>query len=216
MKAPLYPSNEAARVKALRDLLILDTRPEQRFDLVTAYCRSRFRVEIALISLVDTDRQWFKSACGIDARETPRDISFCGHAILRDEVMVVRDATQDERFHDNPLVTGPPFIRFYAAAPLKLSSGHAVGTLCLICSQPRRLDSEEDEHLRVLARMVSMELENQGEIDNCKGHCLHGVLGIQCPNRNSRREAPPPASDGKSGPRWGKSIEGAVRPLGYP
>lgn len=190
MKAPLYPSNEAARLKALRDLLILDTRPERRFDLVTAYCRSRFRADIALISLVDADRQWFKSACGIDARETPREISFCGHAILRDEVMVVRDATQDERFHDNPLVTGPPFIRFYAAAPLKLSSGHAIGTLCLICSQPRRLDSEEQEHLQLLAHMLSMELEGLDPIENCKGHCLYGVLAIQCPYRSTGRELP--------------------------
>ena len=190
MTVPPYPANEAARLKALRDLLILDTRPEKRFDLVTAYCRSRFRVDIALVSLVDADRQWFKSACGIDASETPRDISFCGHAILRDEVMLVRDAMQDERFHDSPLVTGPPFIRFYAAAPLKLSSGHAIGTLCLICSQPRRLDSEEQEHLQLLAHMVSMELEGLGPMENCKGHCLYGVLAIQCPYRSTRHELP--------------------------
>ena len=190
MKTPPYPQDEAQRILTLRSLLILDTEPEARFDAVTFYCQSRFQVEIALVSLVDTDRQWFKSTCGLAARATPRDISFCGHAILRNEVMVVPDASKDERFHDNPLVVGAPFIRFYAGAPLRLSGGHAVGTLCLIDSRPRALAVEEREHLAVLAHMVSMELEHQGRIGDCKVHCLYGVLPQECPYQNSKYELP--------------------------
>lgn len=161
MIKPPYPENEAERIKILKDLLILDSPPEERFDTVTAYAQSRFNTEIALVSLVDTNRQWFKSSSGLTVRETPRDISFCGHAILHDEVMVVTDALNDPRFFDNPLVLGPPHIRFYAGAPLKLSSGYNVGTLCIIDSKPKQLDADEVDHLRVLARMVSMELENR-------------------------------------------------------
>ena len=190
MIAPSYPKNEAERVQALRDLLILDTEPEGRFDAVTTYCQSRFKVEIALVSLVDSDRQWFKSTCGLDAKETPRDISFCGHAILQDNVMVVKDARQDERFHDNPLVVGAPYIQFYAGAPLKLSSENNVGTLCLIDPKARTLEPEELEHLVVLAHMVSMELENQGRITNCKTHCLYGQLPQECPYKGTKHELP--------------------------
>lgn len=139
--------------------MILDTDPEGRFDLVTAYCQSRFRVAMALVTLVDTDHQWFKSACGLDVRETPRAVSFCGHAILGAGVMLVPDAHQDLRFHDNPLVIGPPYIRFYAGAPLVTRSGFAVGTLCLIDPWPRRIEPEEVAHLESLARAVSLELE---------------------------------------------------------
>lgn len=190
MIKPQLPTNEAERIKALRDLLILDTEPEARFDAITTYCQSRFGAEIALVSLVDTDRQWFKSTCGLTATETPRDISFCGHAVLKDEVLLVKDARLDERFHDNPLVVGAPFIRFYAGAPLRVSSGHAVGTLCVISSQPRTLDDDEVEHLKVLAHMVSMELEHQGRISNCKGNCLYGQLPGKCPYIESRYELP--------------------------
>lgn len=190
MIKPSIPANESDRIRALRDLLILDSEPEARFDAITSYCQSRFGVQIALVSLVDTDRQWFKSACGLTAKETPRDISFCGHAILEDQVFIIPDARQDERFHDNPLVVGAPFIRFYAGAPLKLSSGHAVGTLCLIDSRPRKLADEEREHLEVLAHMVAMELENQGRISDCKGNCLYGHLPGKCPYADTRHELP--------------------------
>ncbi|WP_079436790.1 GAF domain-containing protein [Zoogloea sp. LCSB751] len=159
MRAPSFPKNEAERIQVLRDILILDTPPEDRFDHITAYCQSRFGTEIVLITLVDAERQWFKSAMGLQTKETPRDISFCGHAILQDEVMIVSDATRDERFADNPLVTGPPYIHFYAGAPLKLASGYTVGTLCLIDSKPKHLEPEEIEHLKVLAKMVAIELE---------------------------------------------------------
>lgn len=190
MKTPLLPQNEAERIAVLHDLLILDTEPEQRFDNIIAYAHSRFGVEIALVSLIDTDRQWFKSACGLDAKETPRNISFCGHAILRDEIMIVQNALTDERFFDNPLVAGAPFIRFYAGAPLKLSNGHAIGTLCLIDSKPKRLEIEEQEHLAVLAHMVAMELEHQGRIDDCRENCLYGHLPTKCPYQDSKYELP--------------------------
>lgn len=159
MKIPAYPANEEERVKVLRELLILDTPPEERFDSITAYCRSRYGVQIALVSLVDSSRQWFKSVCGIDAKETPREISFCGHAILASKVMVVKDAKKDNRFHDNPLVEGPPYIRFYAGAPLTLTNGHRVGTLCLIDPSPRSIEPEEIDHLETMAKLVVQELE---------------------------------------------------------
>lgn len=197
MQSPKIPRNEEERIKVLHDLLILDTPPEDRFDTITAYCASRFQVEIALVSLVDVNRQWFKSACGLTATETPREISFCGHAILQDEVMEVRNALLDSRFADNPLVLGPPFIRFYAGAPLKHSSGNNLGTLCLIDSRPKRLEPEELEHLKVLSHMVAMELENQGRIDDCKANCLYGHLPEQCPYEHTKYELPeyPPKSD---------------------
>jgi GAF domain-containing protein len=171
-------------------MLILDTAPEDRFDIITSYCQSRFDVEIAVVSLVDADRQWFKSICGLDAKETPRNISFCGHTILENKVMEVNDALLDDRFSDNPLVIGPPHIRFYAGAQLKHSSGHVLGTLCLIDSRPKRLEPEEKDHLRVLAHMVMMELENQGRIDDCTQNCLYGHLPTGCPYKDANHELP--------------------------
>ncbi|WP_052717311.1 GAF domain-containing protein [Chromobacterium vaccinii] len=159
MQSPGIPTNEAERVRVLQELLILDTDPEERYDAITAYCRSRFAVKIALISLVDSNRLWFKSHCGLDASETPRDISFCGHAILGDDILEIPDASDDDRFCDNPLVLGDPNIRFYAGAPLKLSSGHAIGTLCLIDSKPKHLAGEEKRHLKTLAHTVVLEIE---------------------------------------------------------
>jgi len=190
MIKPPYPQNEVERIQVLRDLLILDTDSEERFDSITAYAQSRFNVEIALVSLVDSDRQWFKSSCGLTARETARDISFCGHAILQDDVLVVSNALDDPRFADNPLVIGPPNIRFYAGAPLRLSVGHTVGTLCIIDSKPKRLDVEELDHLRVLAHLVSMELEHQGRIKNCSNNCLYGYLPMTCPYVHTKHELP--------------------------
>lgn len=161
MQAPRFPQNEQERLQALQELLILDTPPEDRFDLITFYSRSHFAVQTALISLVDANRQWFKSRCGLDVSETPRDISFCGHAILQDAILEIPDAGKDPRFSDNPLVTGAPFIRFYAGAPLKLSSGFTVGTLCLLDPQPKRLLPEEKTHLHTLAMTVVQELERR-------------------------------------------------------
>lgn len=159
MFAPPMPPDEARRIESLRSLLILDTPPEKRFDNLTHAALCFFRVEIALVSLVDSNRQWFKSACGLDATETGRDISFCGHAILADEVFVIEDAARDSRFADNPLVIGPPFIRFYAGAPLKMRDGQNVGTLCLIDPKPRTMSADEIQMLSDMAKLVAVELQ---------------------------------------------------------
>ncbi len=158
MLTPAVPANERQRLKALRDLKLLDTAPEERFDRVTRLAKQIFGTEIALVSLVDADRQWFKSRQGLDATETPRDISFCGHAINDDKIMVVNDATADERFCDNPLVCGNPNIRFYAGYPLAAPDGSRVGTLCVIDNEPRDVSQEELRLLRELGRMIEEEL----------------------------------------------------------
>ncbi|WP_025128316.1 sensor domain-containing diguanylate cyclase [Pseudomonas sp. PH1b] len=158
MLYPSKPNNEALRIQTLRELNVLDTSPEERFDRLTRLAKRLFNVPIALVSLVDGDRQWFKSCVGLEASETPRDISFCGHAILGDQILTVCDAEQDERFHDNPLVVGDPKIRFYAGCPLTVANGSKLGTLCLIDLKPRNLDDEERALLRDLARMAEQEL----------------------------------------------------------
>lgn len=159
MKIPDLPADEAERLQALQSLHVLDSEREERFDRFTRLARRLFNVPIALVSLVDADRQWFKSAQGLDGvSETPRDISFCGHAILRPQAMVVPDALLDERFVDNPLVVGPPHIRFYAGRPLRSPSGHPVGTLCLLDTRPRELNDEDLALLGDLADMVEHEL----------------------------------------------------------
>lgn len=158
MLAPAIPANERQRLKTLRDMKLLDTPPEERFDRITRLARQVFSTPIALVSLVDADRQWFKSSQGLDASETPRDISFCGHAILDDKIMVVNDAIRDERFCDNPLVCGNPNIRFYAGYPLAAPDGSRVGTLCIIDEQPREMSDEQMHLLRELGRMVEEEI----------------------------------------------------------
>lgn len=159
MLRPATPPNEAARLHALRDLNILDTAAEPRFDDITALAKQLFDVPIALISMIDCDRQWFKSKQGLTAEETPRDISFCGHAILQSELFEVCDALRDERFADNPLVTGAPFIRFYAGQPLITAEGYAVGTLCLIDTSPRQLNPSQRQQLQLLAQLAIRELQ---------------------------------------------------------
>ncbi|MBW8189968.1 sensor domain-containing diguanylate cyclase [Neiella marina] len=158
MKKPSRPNNEAARLVELRSLNILDTSNEERFDRVTRIAQRVFDVPIAVVSLVDDERQWFKSCAGLDATETSRDVSFCGHAILDSKVLLVTDALEDERFCDNPLVTGAPYIRFYAGCPLRSPNGLRVGTLCLIDSKPRDFCRVEMETLVDLASMVEREL----------------------------------------------------------
>ena len=152
------------RLEALRRYDVLDTPPEERFDRVAELAAYLFDVPIALVSLVDADRQWLKACIGIDQRETDRSVSFCAHAIRADEPMVVEDATQDERFVDNPLVTGEPGIRFYAGAPLITPDGHALGTLCVIDTEPRQPDAEQLAHLERLAQVVIDELELRHEV----------------------------------------------------
>jgi GAF domain-containing protein len=164
MLVPPKPDNEASRLAALYSLLLLDTPPEQRFDKIVDFATQEFDVPIALITLLDDDRQWFKASVGMGTTcQTSRDISFCGHAILRSEIMVIPDAALDPRFADNPLVTGPPHIRFYAGAPLVLSSGYALGTLCIIDTKPRALDGIELAILSTLRHLVMQELEGKPE-----------------------------------------------------
>ncbi len=158
MKKPDIPADEPARIAALCELAILDTPAEARFDRITRIAQRHFSTPIALVSLVDSGRQWFKSRQGLDATETPRDISFCGHAILGDDIFYVPDALADSRFVDNPLVTGAPYVRFYAGAPLHSPDGERIGTLCIIDHQPRKFSTAELSVLRDLGDCIEEEL----------------------------------------------------------
>lgn len=155
---PPLPDDEEQRVAALQRLGILDSGPEERFDRLTRLAAALFDVPFVLVTLIDRDRQAFKSCHGSIARETSREVSFCAHAILRDEVMVVPDALRDARFADNPVVLNEPRIRFYAGFPLALPCGSRIGTLCLIDTRPRQLDEAGLGLLRDLGRLVQQEL----------------------------------------------------------
>src|ERR1700761_549005 len=158
--API-PTDEAQRLQALREMLILDTPPEERFDRVVRFAADEFDMPIVLVSLVDAKRQWFKARVGLDVCETDRESSFCGHAIMQPQILVVDDALADERFHDNPLVVGGPRIRFYAGAPLQLPTGEIIGTLCMIDRQPRQLDELDLAIFGSLRDLVVSELVSQ-------------------------------------------------------
>lgn len=159
MQAPSLPPDEAARLRDLRGYEVLDSQREEAFDRLTRLASAIFDVPIAMVSLVDEARQWFKSEHGLDAVEAPRDVSFCGHAVLQNTPMVVNDATHDTRFADNPFVTGNPNVRFYAGAPLTTTRGHNIGTLCLIDRKPRELSALQQQVLSDLAAMVVDQLE---------------------------------------------------------
>lgn len=163
MQAPEIPENEAERLQTLRELCVLDTESEERFDALTRVAQALFQVPIALVSLVDADRQWFKSRQGLDVSETPRRISFCGHTILTPDVMLIADTLDDTRFADNPLVTAAPDIRFYAGAPLVMPNGHRIGTLCLIDRRPRAMTPDDVARLKDLASSVVREF-NRGRL----------------------------------------------------
>lgn len=153
------PANETKRLEALRRYRLLDTPREQGFDDVTLLASFICDTPIAVISLVDKDRQWFKSAIGLESTETPREQAFCAHTIMQQEVMVVEDATRDSRFAANPLVTSAPGIRFYAGAPLIDQEGCALGSLCVIDREPRQLSPRQLAALQALARKVMQEIE---------------------------------------------------------
>jgi len=162
------PSTEAARLAALNRYAILDTEPEQSFDDLVVLASFVCRTPIATLSLVDDHRQWFKSKVGVEIRETPRDISFCAHAIQQEELFIVPDALADPRFKDNPLVLGDPHIRFYAGAPLIDEDGYALGTLCVMDRQPRELDDTQKEALFSLRRLALSQIELRRNIQLLK------------------------------------------------
>lgn len=191
MLEPRIPVDEANRLAALRGLSILDTPPEERFDRLTKLAQRVLGVPIAVVSLVDSKRQWFKSCLGLDVSETPRSISFCGHAILEDNILIIPDTLLDSRFVDNPLVSGTPHIRFYAGQPLKAKDGSRVGTLCVIDSKPRELTQAQIDSLRDLATLVEEELntldlhelmnelgESQNHLATILDNVMDGIITI--------------------------------------
>lgn len=157
MRYPQLP-HEAARLQALLDLQILDTPPEARFDAITSAAQAYFKSTSALISLLGEDRQWFKSKQGLATKETPRDISFCTYAIAEEAYLLVPDALKDDRFANNPLVKGPPFIRAYAGIILHSADGYELGTLCVLFDEARDFTDEDVTMLRHFGDLVESEM----------------------------------------------------------
>lgn len=158
MKTPPPHEHESERIADLWALRLLDTPPENRFDRLSRLAVKLFNVPIVYVALVDEDRQWFKSQIGLNVIQTPRSISFCGHAILQNQPLIVPDARQDERFFDNPLVLGEPYIRFYAGYPLRGPNGQNVGTFCIVDRHPRQFDENDRRLFQELAELVEHEL----------------------------------------------------------
>lgn len=187
MKIPELPVNEPQRLRALYDYDILDTPAEKEFDDITRLASRICKKPISLVTLLDVNRQWFKSRVGFDVSETPREVAFCAHAIHGDQIMEIKDATQDERFNQNPLVRDDPKIRFYAGMPLTTSDGFRLGTLCVIDNQPGTLDDDQRLSLQVLARQViklfelrlkvkeSEKLALQAEMQRQESERLHNI-----------------------------------------
>jgi anti-sigma regulatory factor (Ser/Thr protein kinase) len=167
-------ANEADRLKALHQYKILDTDPEQAFDDLTLIASQICGAPIALISLVDEDRQWFKSRVGVEVQETSRSVSFCAHAIQQQGVFTVPDTLNDARFRDNPLVQGDPHIRFYAGAPITTQDGYALGTLCVIDYVPRKLTNDQNNALEALERQVAAQLELRRNLEELR-FALEGI-----------------------------------------
>lgn len=169
-KAPI-PQNESERLASLYALHLLDTPPEERFDLFTRVAAKIFNVPISTLTLVDAHREWFKSCHGLDARSGRRAISFCGHALLENEIMVIENTKQDERFKDNPMVTKYPNIRFYAGVPLMSVDGQRIGVFCIKDKEPRKFSKEDRDTLKQLATLVEFEV-------NARNLCL-AILGYK-------------------------------------
>lgn len=157
-EAPITPDNEKERLEALKRARILDTDPEERFDRIARVAKHIMDAPIALVTLVDTDRQWFKAKLGLEVAETPREISFCGHAILEDKVLYIPNAKEDIRFCMNPLVTDLPHIRSYIGVPLHSPDGFRLGSLCAIDTKPTNYSDIQIQSLKDLAKCVETEL----------------------------------------------------------
>jgi GAF domain-containing protein len=153
MRAPPKPDNEKIRLEALQSFQILDSNPEQEYDDIALVASVLCQTPIALISLVDKDRQWFKANVGLNVKETPRDISFCAYAILGEDIFTVKDSHLDERFEGNPLLEVPG-VRFYAGAPIRTDDGHSLGTICVIDNEARDLTPEQGAGLQALSRLT--------------------------------------------------------------
>jgi len=185
--APL-PADEETRLTALYRYRVLDSEPEPAFDRIVRIAAAQFAVPIAVISLVDRERQWFKAERGLGVCSTGRDISFCAHVVNGHQLMVVGDARRDERFHDNPLVTGEPHIRFYAGAPLRTPDGHVLGTLCVIDNVPRAgLSESEQQQLQELADLTVDLLELRKSFQHLSHMAFHDAL-TGLPNRRLFRD----------------------------
>lgn len=182
MKPAPLPDNEQERLKALQQYDLLDTLPEEVYDDITRIASEICGTPYSLLSLVDKDRQWFKAGHGVDMTETPREQSFCAHAIIDpNETLVVPDARYDERFHDNPLVTGDPHFVFYAGVPLTDSEGYALGTLCVLDNRPRELSEQKLTALKALAKLVCVHFElrkTKRELQNTLNRIQHIDSGL--------------------------------------
>lgn len=164
MLAPTIPANEAERLKALHDYHILDTPPEKPFDDLARLAAHILGMPIALVSLIDDKRQWFKACYGIEATETPRELSFCGHVVGDGNVLIIPDTHHDARFHDNPFVTGGPSVRSYCGMPLRTKKGEVLGTLCAFSAEPQAPTAEQVALLDILAHRVMSELDLRREV----------------------------------------------------
>ena len=184
-KVPV-PKDESERMADLHGYKILDTPPEENFDNITALAAHICGAPIALVSLVDSDRQWFKSKVGLSVSETSRDTAFCAYAILERDLLMVRDAAADARFAANPLVTASPKIRFYAGAPLVTPDNHAIGTLCVLDRVPRVLTPDQVEALRALSRQVMTQLELRRQIIELRA-ALRAARGVEKTLRQKAR-----------------------------
>ncbi|MES2205512.1 MAG: EAL domain-containing protein [Pseudomonadota bacterium] len=189
MQSAPIPADDAKRVLTLHSAQILDTPQEELFDRITRLASRLLNTPIALISLVDANRQWFKSKVGLDTTETPRDISFCGHAVLQEQPFVINDALEDPRFADNPLVVGPPYIRFYGGIPLLSIERHAIGVLCVIDHQPRVLNTQELSTLVDLARMAE-ELFQRRELALASNSILESLRDSEARYRQLIERSP--------------------------
>jgi GAF domain/Rieske [2Fe-2S] domain len=183
------PKDEARRIASLRELRILDTEPDERFDRITRLATALFDVPIAMITLVDENRQWFKSCVGLSKTEDSRDTAFCAHVVYSREPMIVEDAFLDLRFADNPLVINEPRIRFYAGYPLILDTRSCIGTLCLIDTRPRTMREADLERLHDLANIAMQEIRSRADLF-CSRPSVPAEKGIALEKRELHRSQP--------------------------